>query len=167
MTVKTFSIDFNNRDYAVIEQALMIDEDCFNNVIENFIVETAHQIIFSFIENNIENSKKQVRRRRRRRLHRSSELGVKPNDSQLVEEQNNEDFFKFADKEWKINAINAVLEASRNNKTITPEEIFGIIGVTPLKRKSFRRKLGCLMKESGIKCVKKNRNGTTVTGYYI
>lgn len=154
MTIKSFAVDFTDVDSNFIDQAIQINEELFNKILAEKIKEAAQSIVFSYVDKKLKEDNE-------------SKTRLRKLDDEIIKNDKSDVTFDYADRQWKENAINAVLEASCRNESITPDEIFDKIGVSPLRRKSFRLKLGRLMKQSGVKCVKSACNGTTRTAYYV
>lgn len=156
MSFKTFSVEFNELDEFVVEQALKIDKNLFNKLISKEITKVAQQVIISYVQIKLSEDENKDRSNKYKTIDDRTVLIKKANIKYI-----------YADCEWKEKALDAVVDSSGENKSITPEEIFDIINFPKEKRKSYKTELGRFMKKSGVRCLKTSCNGTTRTGYFI
>jgi len=185
MTPRSFSLEFTDTDYAVIEQALMIDEEFFNNRLKEMsrdIVEVAHAILLDFVNRKLyeENPTKKIKAdsqaaaptkttKKAEKVKIASPMVAIPvaTKNALVPKREKDVIFDFVDCDWKDKALMAVLEADEQHRAVSSDEILNMLGVSPSKKKCFQCKLGHFFKKSNVKRIRKIENGTTRTSYCL
>lgn len=181
MTPRSFSIEFTDTDYAIIEQAFMINETFFNERLKELsrdIVEVAHAIVLDYVNKKLyeenqpqkivaETEKKTAKKHKEKTSISVPTIAPTQTKNALVPKREKEVIFDYIDCEWKDKALMAVLEANEKNRAISSDEILDIIGVSPAKKRCFQCKLGHFFKKSNIKRIRCIQNGTTKTSYCL
>lgn len=169
-----FSIEFdlNETEEKALRLAVSLEEHELLTFLKEQIVSKSQEIVINYAykkKSEEDNGDKEIRNKFDEKDICDELENVYRKSDEMSDEENDEIEFsyKYANKEWMKRALNALVEAKKQNVYLTTNDIFRLAGISDGAKKNLRTFLGRFLRKSGVKCRKYNQNGTTVTDYYI
>lgn len=160
MSKVTFSFNLSEAEQNLVNCASEINEEELLSFLKTKLMTKSQEIVINFASTKLYETKLEP--------EEDEELLMKDDYKEdYVDNEDIEFSFKYANKDWMKRALNALLDAKKQNVFLTTNDIFNLAGVSEGARKNLRTSLGRFLKKSGVKCRKRVMNGTTVTDYYI
>lgn len=185
MATVTFSLEFDKDSIFFIKSAFKIDEQRMLDELKEKAIAVSKDLTTKFIDSCLQNMNVcqdvnvNVTKQPNDELKKDSDEEIMTSimTSDVTENQDDNKIrlldydssvtYFFAKREWQVKALNAIVNASKEGKKLTYVDILNACGISLSQRYKFRNKIGVFLRKSGVRVLKTNKNGCTVTEYFI